>query len=253
MRLSRPVHVIPGLPKPYQNEPPNAWIFRILDLPIPGTMDVSPWYITDLGTHGICLYDESSRVKPIREIHLPPERQIALETWIRRQLAPTKDLEGRAIVVILTDPERTLFILQIKDEDHPLESYRGKRSLVSATRVSGESITETIHRDLYQEFIDPRVADDILRRMFALPQRMLYSPQRKTMVLCAWYVAIATSTKHFMYWVEKLLHDPGVTQAIPTCLSLHEVRALAEQECENPGSSFISGQHQLLLEAALEI
>lgn len=253
MRLPRPIHVTPGIPKPYQSEPPNQWVFRVLNLPIPGPNDVSPWYLTDLGCHTICLYDESSRTKPVQELRIRPERQIAIEAWIRRQLAPTEDMQKRAIVIVLADPSRQMFILQIKDDEHPIEEVRGKRSLLSATRVKGETIPETVHRNLYQELIDPCVADDILSRMFPLPQKLMFSPRLNTMMLYAWYVAIAESERHFMYWSEKVLREPGVTEAVPTCLSVHEVKALASQEKSEPGYAFVSSQHELLLEVSSEI
>jgi hypothetical protein len=148
--LGDPIHLIPGVPEDYQKERPDEWVFRLLGLPIPGPGEESPFYLTEIGWTDVEVMSQNA-YPPLRRIKLRKHYMDALKAWARRKMYPTDDIEKLRVLLIIASPDGKLFLVQIKDDEHPVQAIRGRMSLYSAHSLRGEDVPETLSRFVFKE------------------------------------------------------------------------------------------------------
>ncbi|HBK34505.1 TPA: hypothetical protein DDZ01_00680 [Candidatus Uhrbacteria bacterium] len=242
--LLSPVPLRVGIQKPHAKEPENLWIFRLLDLPIPSDPQIVEWEIQSLSEHGITL--KRIGKKQTESLAISRARMVALASWIHHVCNGEKDVQGRPICTVVTNAEGNEFLLQKKDDKHPIPLYRLRYCPFGGSYLENEKPITGMIRELYEEICDPRIVDELCFSMRCQDELQLWTPQFELNYPCLWWVVKAESQKQFNAWRTAFFNN-GLGEATPAHLTANELLTLEQQEKDNPGSCFCNNQQELYL------
>ncbi len=229
-----------GTQKPHEKEPPNAWLFRVLEL------DPLKQSGLELRSADGCLYyGEKDRVNHdyVRLRGVEEEVRLAVESWMKFGLNP--DDLNRAVSIVICNEDRTAFLLQRKDEKHPNEACRGRYSLFGGSPHVDERSRMAAYRELLEEI---RFAE--LRRKLILLDRVgeltLPSVQWSGQYLCEISI-LALPNASFMRFVESIAFQDDIAESIGAVITRKEFeQILLPQEVANPGRHFLASHHEAI-------
>lgn len=136
-----------------------------------------------------------------------------------------------AAVAIITNEEASHFLLQRKDNRHPVSECRQKLSLFGGSVENGETPHDAIVREIGEEIIDREVARSIVSHMrFFLCYPELPRRQRPGIFDCHIFVSIGSNIA-FREWVTTCMRTDVVVEGEPVLVSRAELdRALLDPE-----------------------
>jgi ADP-ribose pyrophosphatase YjhB (NUDIX family) len=141
-----------GKQKPYDKEPPNAWVFRVLDL---DPKDSSGKELRSYGGRLYYGFPHASIQSFTCLRNCSYEVQLAIESWMEFTSVP--DDHSRAALIVILDQDERAILLQRKDLRHPNPACRGRYSLFGGSPHIGETIHHAALRELLEEIREPEL------------------------------------------------------------------------------------------------
>lgn len=226
-----------GEQKPHEKEPPNAWVFRVLSL------DPKRYTGQELQTANGRMYygTPGTDFTKFHLIHNMSRQTVqAIESWI--QFGNEPDDHTRAVSIVISNEDRTGFLLQRKDLKHPTEACHGHYSLFGGSPHVGEDILRAAWRELLEE-IPHREPSQHLHLLEHVDDLTLDSVQWPGTYVCSVYI-LCLSDDVFNRLVRLSAFEGHVSESIACVLTEHEFRhILYPQELANPGRHFVASHH----------
>lgn len=241
MLISCPIELTPGHKPSWAKEGEDEWVRRVLGLPKEG-----PAFLYALTMYGEECVAVISHEDTIRRIKLGL-KAAALREWLAGKFA-MRGLFGSAAVI--TNPDRSSVLMQVKDDKHPNERCRGRYSLFSGSRGVGEDGITAAMRELYEEIRDVGVVDQIAGLLADMGEHRLPSVQWPGEYVCRLCVATAIDDQQFQRWYEALFADGGLAESNPAMRGGAVLLEDLRRENSEPGSHFVAS-HNRLIEIAL--
>lgn len=232
-----------GQKKIYEKEPPNTWVFRLLDL--------NPEEDTDLELryeHARLFYGVKGTALEncVRVDNLSHEVQMAIRSWMEFGQAP--DDHMRSVSIVLCDEHRKAFLLQRKDTKHPTLACHGRYSLFGGSPHVGETDWCAAWRELFEE-IRTKELSFIMPMLKKIDTIMLPSVQWNGEYQCNVFV-LPIPTSLFAHFVQSIVIDNNLSESIGAVITREEFeQILLPQETAEPGRHFIASHHLALKRA----
>lgn len=228
--------LLPGEKMPYEKEPPNTWVFRVLGL---NPEDDSGFELISL--NGVLFFGAPDAERKNRtRLALGYETHLAIESWIRFGTNP--DDHTRAASILIHNKARTSFLLQQKDHLHPNESCRGRYSLFGGSPRVGEPIMYAAIRELLEE-IRFKDLGQFLHHLFHVDDLTLNSMQWPGTYACSIF-SLEIPNHVFPLFVRSIVVENNVSESIGVLLERqHFQDILFPCECTSPGQHFVASHH----------
>lgn len=181
---------------------------------------------------------------------LPRTRVDMLVSLYRRYVSPpplaSTVFSGEAASnLIICDDKKKVFLLSRKDHLHPNPLCRGRLCLLGGCHDEGETLNDTVIREIYEEVTRVEFADFLASEARPLGQRELPQVQWNGDYLSASFVA--EIRKPLFDACSNLWRDPTIlSEGIPVMLNRIELEEAVQAESEAPGSTFVSSHHEIL-------
>lgn len=224
-----------GEQKPHEKEPPNAWVFRVLDL------DPDDQSGFELRSENGTLYYGVPDTELINCARLETEfeTRLAIESWM--QFGNSPDDHTRAVSIIIHDKDTTGFLLQRKDLKHPTHSCRGRYSLFGGSPHVGENILHAAYRELLEEIREFEHLN--LWDVKHIKDLTLKSVQWPGTYTCSVF-ALSVTHQLFHQLVTSIVFQGMVSESIGAVIARDEFKnILLPQEIEEPGRHFVASHH----------
>lgn len=224
-----------GEQKPHEKEPPNAWVFRVLNLDPDDHSDL------ELRSENGTLYYGVPDTELVNCARLETEFEIrlAIESWM--QFGTNPDDHARAVSIVIHNEDETGLLLQRKDLKHPTPSCRGRYSLFGGSPHVGENILHAAYRELLEEI---RGYGNLnLWDVKHIEDLRLQSVQWPGTYVCSVFT-LAIPHKMFEKIVRSVAFYGMVSESVGAIITSEEFKGiLLPQELEEPGRHFIASHH----------
>lgn len=225
-----------GKQKAYEKEPPNAWVFRVLGL------DPVRCAGMELRLENKALSYGVVGTNLANGMCLEPNEHVrqAVESWIRFGQNP--DDHARSVSIVIHNEDRTLFLLQRKDDKHPNELCRGRYSLFGGSPHAGESIEPAAIRELLEEI---RLMDlaQILHHLVHIDDMKLASVQWPGFYVCSVF-ALNIPNALFPKFFQSIVAENDLSESTGALVARDYLQeTLHQKETKHPGSYFVASHH----------
>lgn len=251
--IPEPIPLVAGTHKSYAKEPKFHWVFRLLEMePLPVGAPAK-WNLVGFTEDGVELRHARADFPKIVEVS--ECRRLALAAWIHFELAGAEDVLGEPVVAVLANPKCDEFLLQQKDDKHPVKAFRHRycpfggsylRLLLESGRYRKENPITGMVRELYEEIRYPIIVDQLTFLMRCQETLPLWTPQFRMDYRCRWWVIVADTDLQFQGW-KRLFFDDGLAEAMPAHLTARDLLRIEREEQSHPGSQFCNNQQELYL------
>lgn len=234
MQISCPVELTAGHKPAWAKEGEDAWVRRVLGIPEEGQA-----FLLSLGECEATIEHEDT----LKRIPLTQARIRALNAWLRVKF---EQIGLFGAVIVITNQSRTSVLVQIKDDQHPNETCRGRMSNFGGTCQASEDPVEAAVRELYEEIRDPAVVDEIVAQLEPMGEFRLPSVQWPGDYACHMSVARAKSDEQFERWCEAIFAPDALSESNPGVLVALELTRALREERKSRGSRFVASHNQLI-------
>ncbi|MCX6715050.1 MAG: NUDIX hydrolase [Candidatus Uhrbacteria bacterium] len=227
-----------GEQKPHEKEPPNKWVFRVLDL------DPDDHSGLELRSENGTLYYgvQGTELENCARLNAEVETRLALESWM--EFGTNPDDHTRAVSIIIHNEDESGFLLQRKDLKHPTPSCRGRYSLFGGSPHVGENILHAAYRELLEEIVSYQDLD--LRNLKHLEDLTLDSVQWPGTYTCSVF-SLPVPFKTFQQLVACTAFHELVSESVGVVITRDEFESiLLPQEIEEPGRHFVASHHHAI-------
>jgi len=226
-----------GEQKSHEKEPPNAWVFRVLDL---DPTDCAGLELRSEQNRLYCGALETALVNCMVLDEVSQEVRLAVESWMKFGNAP--DDHARAVTIVICNEDRSAMLLQRKDLKHPNTECQGKYSLFGGSPHVGEDVLPAAYRELLEEIRHHEVAK-CLHGLKHIDDLTLYSIQWPETYVCSIFV-LSLPNDLFDRFVKSVAYQGDTAESVGVILTRHEfLDVLWFQEALNPGRNFVASHH----------
>ena len=229
-----------GEQKPHAKEPPNAWVFRVLNLDpndssgLELRCDQDTLYCGVLGT---------ALENCMRLDHIPLEIRLAVKSWM--QFDGAKDDHTRSVSVVICNEHNSAILLQRKDLKHPNSAYRGRYSLFGGSPYVDEPTYYAALRELCEEIRSAELTKHLNKLLYV--ETILVESVQWLGTCASSIYRLRLPNDLFDKIVRNAAYQGNVSESVGVTMTRQEFTdILWHQECKEPGRHFVASHHLII-------